>query len=206
MHAESTSEIMKPKYLVSLFLSLWAGVVLVVGGVLTSYHQPFLTPDEKILSLARPSAHNQWQVIHIVSGGCVCSQRVMQHLLERHPVNDVAEQILVVDGPAPYLPDTDRLLERLQSAGFPLIHLAAKDIPESYGLRGVPLLIIVSPQRSIAYLGGYGPRGDQDIQTLQLIRSGRPPTALPILGCAIGQRLRRQADPFGLKYSSKRTD
>jgi hypothetical protein len=206
MQAESTPGIMKPKYLIPFFLTLWAVVVLVVGGVLTSYHQPFLLPDEKILSLARPSAHNQWQAIHIVSGGCVCSQRVMQHLLGRHPVNDVAEQILVVDGPEPYLPDTDRLFERLQSAGFPLIHLPAKDIPESYGLRGVPLLVIASPQRSIAYLGGYGPRGDQDIQILQLIRSGHLPKSLPILGCAIGQRVRHQVDPFGLKYSSKGAD
>jgi hypothetical protein len=185
------------------FLLLWAGAVILVGGALTSFHQPFQAPAESILALSRPAAPNTWQTVHILSGSCGCSQRVLRHLLERRPLNGVAEQILLVDGLAGSeqdLPGTSTLLDQLQHIGFAVRHIAAQDIPREYGLRGVPLLLVVSPRHQIAYLGGYGTHGDQDLRILSDLRSGHAAKVLPVLGCAVGSHLRQQADPFHLKY------
>jgi hypothetical protein len=68
------------------------------------------------------------------------------------------------------------------------------------GLRGVPLLLFVSPQNQIAYLGGYGAAGDQDETIFHQLRAGLKPVALPMIGCAVGSRLQRRLDPLHLKY------
>jgi len=171
-----------------------------IGGVLTSYHQPFQTPDNRILALAPDTGSAGWRAVHLLSGGCSCSQKVMRHLLARDAFDGMQEQILVIDGEENYLPGSGDLLARLDQKGFPIMHIAAKDIPRNAGLRGIPLLIFASPGGKVAYIGGYGSNGDQDGEILRRIRSGQAPKPLAVLGCAIGGRLRRDADPFHLKY------
>lgn len=181
----------------------WMGVVILIGAVLTSYHQPFRTPDDTILALAPPPEHSGWQAIHILSGSCGCSQRVMSHLLERRPRSDIHDQIVVLDGEEPYLPGSRDLLAQLSSEGFPITHLAVASLPQNIGLRGVPLLVLASStsgSRNLAYIGGYGSRGDQDGEIFEKIRSGQTPKPFTVVGCAIGKALRRKADPFHLKY------
>jgi hypothetical protein len=183
-----------------LMLAIWAVAVVLLGGALTSYHQPFLTPGARILTLVRSAGSQKWRTVHIISGSCGCSQTVMQHLLKRHLFAGLDEQILVVDSGEAYLPGSVALLAKLSQQGFPVTHIAAKDIPEQVGLRGVPILVIASSENKISYMGGYGSRGDQDAEILQQVRSGQTPKVLPVLGCAVGERVRREADPFALKY------
>ena len=178
----------------------WALAVVLVGGILTSFHQPFRAPDGSILSLGKQPPRPEWRALHILSGSCGCSQRVMQHLLRRRPFNGVAEEIVVVDGDAPYLSGSSELLAGLAGEGFSVSHVAAKDLPQETGLHGVPLLVFASPVNKIAYVGGYGSSEDRDGEILEQVRSGQTPTALAVLGCAIGKGLRRNADPFHLKY------
>ena len=64
-------------------LAVWAGSVVLVGGALTSFHQPFRTPGAGVLALAGDARGHDWRAIHFLSGSCQCSQRVMQHLLAR---------------------------------------------------------------------------------------------------------------------------
>lgn len=182
-----------------LFIA-WAAVVILIGSALISFHQPFQAPSGSILTLAKQPVGGQWQVLHVLSGSCGCSQKVMQHLLKRHPFYGMAEQVLIIDGDEPYLPESNALLAQLRQKGFPVTHIAAKNIPQSTGLYGVPLLVVALPDSKIAYMGGYGNRGDQDGEILQQIRSGQAPRPLAVRGCAIGARLRRTADPFHLKY------
>jgi hypothetical protein len=203
LNEKEKRSILQRQKLPTTFLVIWVVAVILVGGALTSFHQPFQTPAESILALSRAAAPNTWQTVHILSGSCGCSQRVLRHLLDRRPLDGVAEQILLVDGLAGSeqdLPGTAALLEQLQRAGFAVRHLAAKDIPREYGLRGVPLLLVVSPRHHVAYLGGYGSQGDQDLRILTELRSGQEAKVLPVVGCAVGSHLRQQADPFHLKY------
>jgi hypothetical protein len=183
-----------------LFLALWTIATIVIGSALTSYHLPFRLPSRTILSLVAPTDINQWEAVHILSGSCGCSQRVMRHLLQRRPLDRIREQILMIGGEAPDLPDTADLPARLRLEGYSLTRIAATDIPAEIGLHGLPLLVVASPNKKIAYLGGYGPRGDQDIRIFKQVQSGEVPETFSVLGCAVGATLRRKADPLHLKY------
>ncbi len=173
---------------------------MLLGAILTSYHQPMRSPGQKVLQLAGLSSQKRWRAIHLLSGSCGCSQRVMLHLLERPLFNDVEEHLLVIDDDTPYLPESNSLLQRLQQYGFTVRHIAANEIPDDVELRGVPLLLFVSPEGNIRYSGGYGSHYDQDVSLFEQVRSGQSPRPLSLLGCAVGNRLKRKADPFHLKY------
>ena len=200
-------------------LGLWACMVVLIGAILTSYHQPFRLPGNEILKLVDGTrAHaetnagtgSQWKFVHVLAESCGCSQRVMKHLLARGRMTGAEEQIILVSGleagrpdasgSGSYLPEGHALLAALEQNGFPVRRVAIRDVPQQAGLRGVPLLIITDPSGSVAYIGGYGSRNDQDAQIFQSIRSGRRPAALPLLGCAVGARLQQASDPFHLKY------
>lgn len=201
-------------------LVVWMLGAILIGALLVSYHQPFQAPDEgdaSLLALAPPLAPDPtrpWRAVHFLSGSCGCSQRVMAHLLARHPLPGVQEQILLIDNsdnpdnpdnsdanPEPYLPGTANLLTRLKDDGFQVTHLPPARIPANSGLHGVPLLLLASSGNTHKiYLGGYGRLNDQDTVLLAALRQGRPTTPLPILGCAVGAHLRRTLDPLHLKY------
>lgn len=189
-----------------VFLGVWAAVTILLGTILMSFHQPFRLPAESILSLAEgPGKASQpvdgrWQVIHFLSGGCGCSQRVIRHLLQRRMFPGIDEQIVLIDGPGGDLPGSPALINELRLHGFRIHRIASRDIPRNTGLHGVPLLVIASPQMGIAYMGGYGISGDQDAALLEETRSGQRPDPLPLLGCAVGARLGRSTDPFRLKF------
>lgn len=180
--------------------ALWVAAVLLSGAILSSFHQPIRPPSPRILALTRDDAPGHWRAIHFLSASCGCSQRVMRHLLERRPFPNLPEQIVVLDGPAPYLPGSRQLLAALQAAGFTVTHLQSTSIPPDAGLRGVPLLVFATPENTIAYAGGYGPSERADTQILRTLQSGAKPAPLAVLGCVVGRSLQHQADPFRLKY------
>ncbi len=124
----------------------------------------------------------------------------MQHLLARPPLDGAVEQIVLIDQGEPYLDGSEDLLKSLSARGFRISHRLSKEIPQQFGLRGVPLLIVATPLGKVAYLGGYGLREDQDTAVFERVRTGQEPPKLPVLGCAVGRQLRRSADPFHLKY------
>ena len=191
---------MKGRIGLMCLMAVWVIAVVFVGGALMSYHQPFQLPSPTILSLAPKTSSHEWEAVHVLSGGCACSQRVMRHLLERHPADGIQEQILVVDGEEADLPETGALLASLEQEGFPVTHIRIKNVPAGVGLYGLPLLVFASPEKKVTYLGGYGVRGDQDRQIFEQVRSGGTPKVLAVAGCAVGARLRRKADPLHLKY------
>jgi len=192
----------KPRALfVTLVFGTWTVAVIVLGGILTSYHQALRTPGEGILALASTPSTPGWRAIHVLSGSCGCSQRVMRHLVSRPKFDGVTEQVVLVDDQEPLLPGSSELISQLKVRGFLPKRVAVRDIPPSVGLRGVPLLVIASPEDRIAYIGGYGDHSDQDVSIMQKVRSGASASPLPIVGCAVGRSLRRSVDPFHLKYT-----
>ena len=188
---------------VQLMLGLWAAAALLTGGILTSFHQPFVGPDTHGVGLAGSSAgaRSGWGVVHVLSGSCACSQRVMRHLLTRKRMDGVAEQVVLVDGGEAYLAGSSLLAEQLAVAGFAVSRRRAADVTRQYGVRGVPLLLVISPERKLAYAGGYGERGDGDTRIVERLRAGTTAVTLPILGCAAGRALQAASDPFGWKYN-----
>lgn len=180
-------------------LALWVIAVLFAGAVLTSQHQPFRISDKVPTALFRPSATGKWRVVHVLSGSCGCSQRVMQHLAQRHQWHDFEEEVTVIDDGTPYLPESPQLLLAVQRDGFPVRHLRLEDLPRDARLYGVPMLVVASPSGQIAYAGGYG-TPENDVNLLRSAHAGRRTAALPLLGCAVGRALQRKADPFQVKY------
>ncbi len=158
----------------------WACAAVLAGSMLMSFHQPFRTPGEGIMSLGHAPDRSSWRMLHVVSGSCGCSQKVMDHLLQRGPVAGVQEE--------------------LAKAGFFVSHVKASAIPADAGLKGVPLLAVASPGRGAVYVGGYGSGGDQDGTILRELMAGRKASPLAAIGCAVGLRIQRAADPLRLKY------
>ena len=178
----------------------WTALVMLGGGILMSYHVPFQAPGDEILTLAPAVPPGHWRESHFLSPSCACSQRVLQRLATRGPQPGVEEQVVMVEGPETPDPDGPRNLQRVQDRGFAVVHINSETLPAKIGLVGVPLLVVVTPESKILYRGGYGPLGDQDTNILTSLRSGHDPHPLPLMGCAVSQRLRARVDPFRMKY------
>jgi hypothetical protein len=163
-------------------------------------HTPFVLPSDAVLSLAGPAHPGHWRAVHLLSPGCGCSQRVLQHLAARGRLNGLDDDIVLISGPEPPQPDASTNLAAIQSLGLSVRETTADALPASANLYGVPLLLLIAPDGHIAYRGGYGPRGDQDQSLYAEVRRGLHPHPLPLLGCALGRRVRRRIDPFHLKY------
>lgn len=193
------------------FLGLWIAASLMTGSILMSLHVPFRGPGSDILKLAPVLHPGRPRMLHVLSGSCGCSQKIMRHLGNRQPWSGVDEQILVIDTSraasgntdtdhSEYLPGSLALLHTLASQGYAVDHLSADHLPPDTGLHGLPLLVFASAQGDILYLGGYGSANDQDDR---LLRTGSPSTRMkaePLFGCAVGASLQKRIDPFRLKY------
>jgi hypothetical protein len=179
---------------------VWAIVTVVIGGVQMSYHQPFAMPSGAVLNLAGQGDGTHWRAMHLLSGSCGCSQRVMTRIIARGPLPEVGEQVILVDGSEAYLPGTAALVLQLRARGFTVSHLSADDVADKVGLRGVPLLVFATPENLVAYVGGYGMSQDGGGEIYRNLREGQKPRPLPILGCALTTALRHTVDPLGLKY------
>jgi hypothetical protein len=124
----------------------------------------------------------------------------MRHLSGRTKLDGFSEEIVLLDDQRPYLEGVNELLGQIAARGIHVKRMAAQDIPANAGLRGVPLLIVASPEGRVVYAGGYGNHSDQDVAIMQKSRAGETVAALPLLGCVVGKRFRQKADPFYLKY------
>lgn len=127
----------------------------------------------------------------------------MTNLLTRGTFPDAAEEVILIDGPEPYLPGSGDLIRQIRHKGFAVRHVQAAEISAESGLRGVPLLIVTRPGNDVAYIGGHGASKDADGRVYTNLRQGHQQPPLPLLGCAVGAALRRAVDPFRLKYSGK---
>lgn len=65
-----------------------------------------------------------------------------------------------------------------------------------YGIEAAPLLVVLSPGGQIRYAGGYTERKQgPNIDDLRILDDARRPgvlASLPVFGCAVSDRLRRQ--------------
>jgi hypothetical protein len=177
-----------------LILVVWAAVSIVAGSVLTSFHQPFALPARSIVSLAG-GPKGGWRALHLIAAGCGCSEKVSAYLAGRPPLNGIAEEVLFIGAPTEFA-GRDALAAR----GFRVTTIRPQDL-QSFGVKGVPLLIFISPKDEVVYMGGYGAGSYMDASIWSRLQAGIVVSPLPILGCAVGRGLKRELDPLSWKYA-----
>jgi hypothetical protein len=186
--------------------ALWVACCLVTGGYLLSSHVLTLpTPDITDLGLQRaavvargPSQHGRWLVVHVLDQDCVCSLRVLDHLLADPRPADVAERIVLIA--TEVSPDRRAAIA---ARGFDLDIVTPEQLAERYHVEAAPLLVVADPADSVRYVGGYTPRKQaadvRDIKVVEALRRGERVAPLPTFGCAVGRSLRTKIDPLGLR-------
>lgn len=185
-----------------ILATLSAGVVILLGNLAVASHLPFaadLRGFARLTELEGSPAHC-WRAVHILAAGCGCSNKVAQHLVARGPIAGLHESVLLV-GSDP------RIGDLLRGSRLALQIITAVEAEERYHLDGAPWLVMIDPDDSIRYAGGYSrdrnaADGYQDAAIWNAVSSGRSFGSLPAFGCAVSHRLRTTIDPLGLKYQS----
>lgn len=140
----------------------------------------------------RPDERGHWLALHVLSGSCGCSARVLDHLVSSGRAPDVVEKILWIGPPSTQL-------EVARSKGFRVSYVTAEQLATTYRIEAVPLLVVVDPAGVVRYAGGYTSRKQgpeiRDLEVLASARSAREVAALPLFGCAASRALKRTLDP-----------
>jgi hypothetical protein len=99
--------------------------------------------------------------------------------------------------------DDDATLRKLEAHRFRVIKVGVDEL-EAYHIAAAPLLVVLGPDGSVRYSGGYteqkqGP-AIRDLEILAAAaRDERPShSPLPVFGCAVAADLRRRLDPTGI--------
>ena len=122
-----------------------------------------------------------WLAVHVVSEGCPCSRRLLDHLRSRGPVAGVRERVVRVrDGefsPSPALP------------GFEEESIDAAELAARYGVDAVPMMLVFDPDGVPMYAGGHTPRKQsadfRDQWILTELTNSRAADPLPVFGCPL---------------------
>jgi hypothetical protein len=178
--------------------SLAAAVL--VGDLALASHLPFAPDLNKFRNLAfsTNAVPKTWRAVHVLAAGCRCSRGVAEYLASRGPVSGLQESVLLIGSD----PVISRLIA-LRSLAETTITPGEAD--ERYHLEGAPWLVIIAPDDSIRYAGGYStdrnPRGGYlDVSIWNAVSAGKSYRPLPAFGCAVSERVQRAIDPLGLKY------
>lgn len=191
-------------------LWVWGlGVSAVVMTFAVGHWYTLPTPDvdnPRLLSaidrLAAEQPGAAFVAMHVMYADCRCSQRIVEHLLERGARPGGTETIVLVGA----LPEFEvQALER----GFRIEHTQPEGLLSDYGVEAAPLLVVADGERRIRYLGGYTERKQgldvHDEEILARVEHGEWAAirALPLFGCAVSQSLQELLDPLRVKYASK---
>jgi hypothetical protein len=179
---------------------------VVVGAYLLASHLLTLpTPATEDPLLHRAiAAHrhadqrDRWLVLHVVFDDCKCSQRVLAHLLSTARPAGIAERVVyVTEHPA------EASTTEIAAHGFELDVVTPDQLATDYHIEAAPLLVIVDPDDTVRYAGGYTPRKQaddvRDLAVITAVVHGEPVESLPAFGCAVGSRLSSTLDPLGVR-------
>lgn len=194
------------KRLAMIGLGLWGTVVIVVGGLLLAPHLISLPTPARADSRLRdamitlvPALAGRWSAIHVMYRSCACSRRTIDHLLQtRRPV-DLAELVLVVDDEG----ESGAEDVALRAAGFRVQVITPRTLHDRFHIDAAPLLVVMSPDLDVAYVGGYSRHKQsnayEDLGIIAGLRSRTELGPLPVFGCATNARLANAIDPLGLR-------
>lgn len=135
-----------------------------------------------------------WHVVHVTAPGCPCSSAVLEHLGERGALAGVREHIWVAGDRRTPLPALE---------GF---EVSARDGVKlgELGVTAAPWLVVIAPDGSVPYSGGYRVRPSSrvwdDVAIVESVRMAREVPVRPVFGCATGASIARAQDPVGVKW------
>jgi hypothetical protein len=186
-----------PRIRLGARVAFWAAVplALFIAGWLTMPHliaMPAPAASDRALAagiagLRRPGPGG-WLVVHALYAACRCSERVVDHVLDR-PALPGADEVVLVVGARP------DWVARAERAGRRVVTIGPEALRARFHIESAPLLVIATPGGEVAYAGGYTRQKQgpviEDVAIYQALRADRAPGGpLPVLGCASSQRLR----------------
>lgn len=190
---------------------IWVPLALALGTTLLATHWHSLpVPEDRdgrldveLAGLRTHGDQDRWLVVHVLYAACGCSRNVLEHLVHDPRPSDLAERIVMVGTN----PEIDALL---LSSPLPIVRLDERELAERFAIEAAPLLLVVDPQGTLRYRGGYTEHKQgkllRDVAIIDGLRADHDVAALPLFGCAVTDRLRRLLDPFGLRGATADTD
>lgn len=182
---------------------LWLAAGSALGGILLIKHMVALpTPavgDPTLReALTATTRTGRWREVHVMYRSCPCSRRTIKHLQET-PLDPEVDQLVVMvdDDGAPGPEDAP-----LRAKGIPVTVITPETLRTRYHVESSPVLIVMTPEDEVAYIGGYNRHKQslayEDGLILAELRAHRAATALPVFGCATSARLARFVNPLNL--------
>lgn len=191
-------------------LAGWAGLMVVIIGTLMVGHWVVLpTPSgaerpevaSALQGLAR-GHDGDWLVVHVMYAECRCSQRIVDHLIDRGRPAGVTEHVLLVG-------EDQELSAPLSDRGYTVTQLTAEQLSSRFHVQAAPLLLVAAPDGELRYAGGYTERKQgyriRDVDILDTVMAKGWAAELPAFGCAVAEALQNLLDPLGVKYATTAT-
>jgi hypothetical protein len=185
-----------------LGLTVWFVLMVAVGATLLGRHLIPLPRPANDLALAQAmsslrgaGAAGRWMMVHVLYAQCACSQKIADHVLAGGRPADVTERVVLIGHDA-------GLEARFAEIGWPIARVTEEDAATRLHVVAAPALVVVAPDNSVRYVGGYTERKQgpdpRDLAILAAVRTGGDVSPLPIFGCAVSARLRSSLNPLGL--------
>jgi hypothetical protein len=188
-------------------LWIWAPACILLIACLMVQHWVVLpTPESKdpavqqaLARLRDERTRDRWQAVHVLYAECACSRKIVDHLLERGAIADVAETIVLVGEPSD-------LESQATAKGYAIDVVTPDELVQKYGFQSVPMLAVTDPRGTVLYVGGYTSRKQgpdiRDAAIIQALQRQEQTAALPLFGCAVSDALKQILDPLNLKYAT----
>jgi len=191
---------------VNILLAIWAAVMAFVCATLMIGHWiPLPAPQVGTrlqigyISPANDSA--SWKAFHFLSCECTCSQRILKHLLDREPLQNMDEVIVCIG-------ESDQNCELLFHCKYTVVWVKPEELKSKYNVESAPLLVVLDSDKIIQYSGAYTTRKQgfaiQDVSIISRTRDGESIPPFPLFGCGMSRDLQALTDPLGLKNQLKR--
>jgi len=196
--------------LIRVLFWTWGVVVFVAASSLMAAHVYALPkPDAADEAMGRAlnqlrsaSDKDRWLVVHVLYAECKCSRRIVDHLATSNRVAGVSEKLLLVGNRA----ELDVRLREIEGRGFPIVKTSSAALRDHFHVQAAPLLLVIAPDGSVRYAGGYTDRKQGlDVRDVSIVRdlvASGTATELPLFGCATSKELQRLLDPLALRARS----
>ncbi|MEO7328426.1 MAG: hypothetical protein ABI193_07610, partial [Minicystis sp.] len=140
-------------------IGAWSALLVVALSTLMAGHWATLPGADKadpviqreIDALRAPGEEKRWLMVHVLYGECRCSQRLMDHLVERERPAGLVEKVILVGAEG-------EQADRLRAKGYAVQVVTRRGLSDRFHLGAAPLLLIAAPDGSLRYQGGYGDR------------------------------------------------
>ena len=180
-----------------LLLFLWA---IPIGLFLSLTVGPHFAAHKKdvLTGLLNPNSHS-FHVYHFLSLECLCSKKIIRHLLQRRSVSNIDESIYLIRS-------EQSEIVKLRNAGYQVFPLTEDEAVKQFNIQVVPQLVIVKGKK-IVYQGGYGPDQQHseiyyDDIIINSVSTNQSIKEMPIFGCANGELRKSSFDILKIKYDS----